>query len=118
MSDLNDLEQAGAFGTSAQLLFFLTQRSLMNQSPVNKSHNHNRLIEFPNQILLFYGEFVTLACFLLANHPHLFSFLILNCLSNKKSSAFVKTRVFGAEGPPTHLPPHPWSWLPTGPMPK
>lgn len=44
--------------------------------PTNNAESY--LTEFPNQILLLYGEFVTLASFLRSNHSHLFFFSFIN----------------------------------------
>ena len=48
------------------------RRAARSRVPTNNAESY--LTEFPNQILLLYGEFVTLASFLRSNHSHLFFF--------------------------------------------
>lgn len=61
------------------------------QTPGPTTDLSNWLTDFPNQILLFYGEFGTLACFLPLKPP--LSLFLFNCRSN-----IIKTAETGAEG--------------------
>ena len=78
------------------------RRTARSRVPTNNMESY--LTEFPNQILLLYGEFVTLASFLRSNHSHLFFFFyLINGPSN-----IMKTTEIRAEGNsprPPHLRP-------------